>query len=294
MAYNSATSLRRCVEPLASNQTLNVIVVDNASTDGGADTLAGLGVSVVRSSRNLGFAAGCNLGWRRGEAPFVAFVNPDAAIAPDDLLRMTAALADPDVGVVAPKILNDDGSIQHSQHRFPTLRSSWLHACFLHRVVGRSSWAHEDIVAPEAYAQDGSPDWVGGACIALRRETLEALGGFDELFFLYCEDLDLCRRVRELGLRVDYLSAVHASHTGGVSAPKSRRMEMLVRSRILYAAKYRSGRGYGSFVAAVTIGLLMRAVVDGRHRAAHLGGLRGVARGVSDARVALKGRSSDR
>lgn len=284
VAYNSADTLRACVEPLARHPSLSLVVVDNASSDDGARTIADLDVTIIESSRNLGFAGGCNLGWRRGTSPFVVFVNPDVRTDPEDLLRLTDALGSPDVGLVAPRILNDDGSIQHSQHRFPTLISSWLQAAFLHRALGGRPWAHEDVVAAAAYARPGEPDWVGGACIALRRDTLEALDGFDELFFMYCEDMDLCRRVRDRGLRVEYTPSATVSHTGGVSAPRPQRVEMLTRSRVLYAAKFGSSLEYWLFVAALALGLVVRVILDSGHRAAHVGGLRGLTSGIAQVR----------
>ena len=286
VAYNSADTLRACVEPLARDPSLSLVVVDNASSDDGARTVADLDVNLLGSTRNLGFAGGCNLGWRSGTSPFVVFVNPDVRAVPDDLLRLADALHDPEVGVAAPRILNDDGSVQHSQHRFPSLRSSWLQAVFLHRALGGSSWANEDVVEPGAYERAGSPDWVGGACIALRRDTLELLDGFDERFFMYCEDMDLCRRTRDLGLRVEYRPTATIFHTGGVSAPRPQRMEMLTRSRVLYAARFDPGLRYGLFVAALALGLALRAALDRRHRGVHLGGLRGLARGVAEVRRA--------
>ena len=255
VAYNSAETVRACVEPLVADPGLNVVIVDNASEDYLAEAVADLPVEVVRSPQNLGFGAGCNVGWRIGAAPHVVFINPDARIDADGVRRLVAALEADDVGLTAPRILNEDGTVQQSQHRFPTHAATWTQALLLHRLFPGAAWAHEDIVEPEAYARSSEPDWVGGACIALRRETLERLAGFDERFFMYCEDTDLCRRLRDLGLRVRFLSEVTASHDGGGSAPAPRRSQMKLTSRIIYARKYSTTFGYLDYALALTLGL---------------------------------------
>lgn len=277
VAYNSSEALRECVEPLVADPELQVVIVDNASTDEGAAAVADLPVTVIALERNLGFGGGCNVGWRSGEAPFVLFLNPDARIDPQDVRRLVDVLAASTAGIAAPRILNEDGSVQHSQHRFPTLLSSWLQAVFLHRLFNQSAWAHEDVVAPESYERPGSPDWVGGACIALQRETLMRLDGFDDLFFMYCEDMDLCRRVRDFGLDVLFVPEATAWHAGGGSAPAPRRSEMKMRSRVLYARKHRARLIYVFFAAAFALGLVLRLALDPAHRAVHAHGLRGVA-----------------
>ena len=280
VAYNSADTIRACVEPLAADPRLRVTIVDNASRDDPADALAGLDVTLVTSSENRGFGAGCNLGWRAGRAPNVVFLNPDARIDAEGVRRLVTALGDDEVGLAAPKILNDDGTIQNSQHRFPKHGTTWMQALLVNRLAPNAIWAHEDVVAPDAYEHVARPDWVGGACIAVRRELLERLDGFDERFFMYCEDMDLCRRLHDLGHTVLFLPDVVASHEGGRSAPAPRRSELKYKSRIIYARIHSTWVGYADYVVALTFGLLGRVVVDFRNRTVHAHGLMGVARGV--------------
>ena len=280
VAYNSADTIRSCVEPLLADPGLNIVIVDNASEDDPAEVVADLDVTVVQSTENLGFGAGCNLGWRHGTSPHVVFLNPDARIEASAVRQLVAALDAPDVGLAAPKILNEDSTVQQSQHRFPTHATTWTQALLLHRLVPRADWAQEDVVEPGAYERASEPDWVGGACIALRRETLERLEGFDERFFMYCEDMDLCRRLRDLALRVRFVPAATASHEGGRSAPAPRRNELKQKSRIVYARKHSNRAGYADFVASLTCGLCVRVLLDFRQRSVHAYGLMGVARGV--------------
>lgn len=240
VSYNSSAHLRRCVEQLAVEEDLHVVTVDNASSDGSPDTLAGLPVEILRLPRNGGFAYGCNAGWRAGRAPFVLFLNPDASIDPDAVRRLARVLEeDASAGAAGPRILEGEGSLAFSQRRFPRLSSTFAHALFLHRAFSRAAWASELVRDEAVYEQPGSPDWISGACMLVRRELLERLGGFDEGFFMYCEDKDLCRRIRDAGFEVLYEPDAVVRHEGGASAPRASLLPVLAESRVRYARKHR-------------------------------------------------------
>jgi GT2 family glycosyltransferase len=241
VSYNSRDTLRACVEPLVGVPGVSVIVVDNASPDGSLEVISDLELTAVQSGRNGGFGFGCNLGVAQGDAPFVLFLNPDARIGVGDLEQLVAVLdAEPDVTLVGPRLVEDDGSLFPSQRRFQTAGSTWAQALFLHRLIRRAKWANEIIVEPEAYTQPAYPEWVSGACMLVRREALEAIGGFDEGFFLYGEDMDLGARLWEAGGRVRYEPEATAHHEGGHSAPHTSLFAVLARSRMRFASKHYS------------------------------------------------------
>ena len=218
VSYRSAGTLRGCVAPLAAQPDVRVTVVDNASPDRSLDTLAGLDVGVIRSPHNGGFSYGCNLGAARGEAPYLLFLNPDARIDAEGLAALRAALeSDPSAGLVAPRILDEDGTLAWSIRRFPRQRSTFAQALFLHRLWPRAAWTDELVREPAAYERAGTPDWVSGACMLIRRDAFEAVGGFDEDFFLYCEDTDICRRLWDAG-------QAGALRAGGGGTPRGRRV----------------------------------------------------------------------
>jgi GT2 family glycosyltransferase len=269
VSYNSRGELRACVAPLCRVDRIDLVVVDNASSDGSLEALAGLPVTSVQLRRNGGFAHGCNAGWRLGDAPFVLFLNPDAVIRPEDLDRLVQVLErEPEVGLVAPRIVDAGGALQWSQRRFPRLRSVYAQALFLHRLLPA---ADELVRDEEAYARPGSPDWVSGACMLVRRDLLERLDGFDEGFFMYCEDTDLCRRVRDAGYDVRFEPAAVAVHEGGASTPSGSMLPALAASRLRYARKHR-----GAAAAALErLGIGLSALT---HAAAGRGG-RSVRRG---------------
>jgi len=238
VSYNSRDTLRACVEPLLDKPGVTVTVVDNASTDDSLAVVADLPVRAVDSGRNAGFGFGCNLGMASGTAPLVLFLNPDARIDADDLERLSRTLkANPSVAIAAPQIRDDTGRLIPTQRRSQRAGSTWAQALFLHRLVPRATWANEIIRQESAYTHVAYPEWVSGACMLARRDVLEALDGFDEGFFLYCEDMDLCARVRAAGHRVCYEPGAIAYHEGGHSAARTSLYAVLARSRLRYARK---------------------------------------------------------
>lgn len=257
-----------------------MFVIDNASTDDSVTAVADLPLELIALSENRGFGAGCNAGWPSGEAPYVLFLNPDARIDAASLRRLVDVLeSEPQTGVVGPRILEPDGSLAHSQRRFPRLRSTYARALFLHRILPRAAWTDELVRDPAAYERRGSPEWISGACMLVRRSVLEEIGGFDERFFLYCEDKDLCRRIRAAGFDVRYEPGSVVRHEGGASAPRPSLLPVLAESRVAYAAKHLRGPAVPLERAGVALNALTHALVGrgGRaQRAGHLGALRTV------------------
>jgi N-acetylglucosaminyl-diphospho-decaprenol L-rhamnosyltransferase len=283
VAYQSAATLRGCVEPLAGLPGVSVAVVDNASPDDSVATISDLaGVDIVRAPRNGGFGYGCNLGAARGTAPLVLFLNPDARIGRESLETLARTLReDPRTGVVGPRILDDDGSLAFSVRRFPRLRSTFAKALFLHRLWPLASWTDELVRNPEVYERPGTPDWVSGACMLVRRDAYAKVGGFDERLFLYCEDTDLCRSLWQAGYTVRYEPAAVVRHVGGASSGVGETQAIAARSRVLYARKHR-GRP-AAFLEAVGVALdeathALANLGRGSSRRGHLKALRSVLR----------------
>lgn len=244
VSYNSRDRLRACVEPLLAAPSTNVIVVDNASPDASLEAVRDLPLTAIQLPHNGGFAHGVNAGWRAGSSPYVLLLNPDARIDGSSIEALVLALEqDPGLGAAAPRIVDEDGSLDYSQRRFPRLRSTYARAFFLHRLFPSAPWTDELVRDEEAYARRGSPDWVSGACVLLRRKALEELDGLDEGFFMYGEDIDLCRRLRAAGYELLYEPAALVHHEGGASAPRAHLLPVLAASRIRYAAKHRSRAG---------------------------------------------------
>jgi GT2 family glycosyltransferase len=243
VSFNSREALPACLDSLArsSGPVSEVVVVDNASADGSAD-LARRHPLITRTLANpvnLGFAHACNQGLRETTAPLVLLLNPDATVDPGAVQAMVAILdARRDVGIVGPLTRHADGTLQVSTGPDLDLRSEWrqrrlvrglrrLDPRILAEVEARHSHEHE-------------PDWVSGSCLMTRREAILAVGGFDEGFFLYEEDADLCLRVRRAGWRVVFTPAAQVCHTLGHSmayTPQRARLEYH-RSHLRYYGKH--------------------------------------------------------
>jgi GT2 family glycosyltransferase len=282
VSYNSEDELRACVAPLAEMPGVSVLVVDSASSDGTLASIADLDVTAVPLAENRGFAHACNVGWRRGTAPYVLFLNPDATIDRESLDRLVAvAEADPGIGAMAPKIVEPDGGLDYSLRRFPRLRSTYAQALFLHRVFPRAEWVDELERDLGAYERPGSPQWASGACLLVRRTALERLDGLDEGFFLYCEDLDLCRRLRDAGYDIRYDPAARVVHEGGASAPRSALLPVLAASRVRYARLHQPPHVALAERLGIALGALTHAVVSRGGLAARRGWLRSFVRALS-------------
>jgi GT2 family glycosyltransferase len=275
VSYNSRDELRGCVEELSALDRANVIVVDNESSDGSLEAVAGLRVDAVASGWNGGFSFGVNTGWRRGSAPYVLLVNPDARIAPDALALLEEVLdRESTVAIAAPRIVSPEGELDFSQRRFPRLRSVYAQAFFLHRLFPRAAWSDDVVRDLSSYSVDGEPDWVSGACLLIRRSVLEELNGLDESFFMYGEDKDLCKRARSAGYCVRFVSGSECVHEGGASTMTAASFAMLAESRRRYAVKHGSGR---AFVARLGIALSHAThIMSARGTAIRLGHLRAI------------------
>lgn len=302
VAYNSRDMLRACVEPLLHAPWVDVTVVDNASPDDSAAVVADLPLRLIKSPTNGGFAYGCNLGIAAGTAEFVLLLNPDARIEPPDLQALVNALReDPALASVGPRTLSDGGRLIPSQRRFPRLRSTYAQSLGLHRLAPHASWAADMITEPGAYERPATPEWLSGGCVLLRRDALDEVDGLDEGFFLFSEETDLFRRLRDRGWSVRYEPTATAYHKGEASAPRDVTAPILARSRVRYARKH-----HGAVVAILeAVGVALDAAVRAvarMHRparrrthlaaaAAALGALRSLRTAPRDARTTAAERS---
>ena len=222
--YRSYEELTRCLSSLEPFRSAfaTATVVDQESDTASAAVVARTfpWVVIVERRLNEGFAKGINTGAAAGRAPFLLLLNPDCVGGADFVARLVDfAVAHPDTGIVGPRILNADGTIQGSARRFPDWstfiagRSSWLTRKFPKNPLSR--WNLPAIVE----GSGTSPvDWVSGACMLVRRTAFDQAGGMDERFFLYWEDADFCKRLNDLGWRTIYLPEAEVVHAGGRSS----------------------------------------------------------------------------
>jgi GT2 family glycosyltransferase len=207
-----------------------VVVVDNASTDGSADGLAlpEAALAVVRNPANHGFARACNQGAAAAAGAYLLFLNPDARVEIGSVETLARALdEEAAVGIVGPRTLNEDGTPQVSFGPALGLVAEWRQRRLVRGVRRRDPAVLRRVEGMSATPSD--PDWVSGSCLMMRRRAFEQVGGFDEAFFLYEEDVDLCVRARAAGWRVRYEPRAVVRHDLGRSMAR-----LAARARLEY------------------------------------------------------------
>jgi N-acetylglucosaminyl-diphospho-decaprenol L-rhamnosyltransferase len=244
VSFNTREDLLRCVASLEAHVTLplQVVVVDNGSSDGSVEALRAAHpvVQVVENRANLGFAAACNRGLREARAAYVLLLNSDAEVCAGAVEALAAILdARADVGIVGPRTVGHDGGPQVSFGPDLTPLSEWRQRRLVRAVRERRPEVVREVEALGAREQE--PAWVSGACLLARKPVLEAVGGLDERFFLYEEDVDLCLRVRKAGWRILYTPAAVVMHHLGRSMEKIPALSRLEydRSHLRFYAKHR-------------------------------------------------------
>jgi N-acetylglucosaminyl-diphospho-decaprenol L-rhamnosyltransferase len=269
-AYNSGSYLVRCLESLATSSKglgdVRVVVVDNGSTDGSVDALGTptSRLQVVRNLSNRGFAVACNQGAALGDSPFILFLNSDTVVNEDALrasLEFMESPAHAHIGICGVQIRDEHGTVTASCSRFPTPMVMWGRITGLNRPL------------PHVFPPQLMVDWdhrssrvvdqLIGAFYFVRRDLFHSLGGFDERFFLYFEEVDFALRAARAGAKSYYLAAAGVSHVGGGSSRKlgAARHFYLARSRTLYAFKhFRRSHALALAIGALAIEPISRSL----------------------------------
>lgn len=233
VSHQSSRFLPRCLESVAhraSGLSVETVVIDNASTDGSAAIAGGRpGVAVIANPVNRGFAAAVNQGLAVTTGRYVLWLNPDAALVGDGLRALVAHLdAQPSVGIVGPRILDPDGGLQRSARAFPSYDWAVGHRhSLLTRLVPNNPYSRRYLLGDLDPSAPRAVDWVSGAALLHRRALVERIGGLDEAFFMYCEDVDFCLRARRAGWTTVYHPALVVEHEVAGST-RARSTAMLV------------------------------------------------------------------
>lgn len=214
VSFNSAADLAESL-PLLGDDRVEVIVVDNASSDCSAD-VAARHATLVQLPVNVGWARGCNIGAATANADVIAFVNPDARPTAQQLVDLAGDVSAQTAAVVSPRFVDPDGSTQSFYFRFPTLLSGMF--CFLTAGQRLDALFGHPFLRRRTYDDGrelpGPVDQPGAACLVLRKDEFVAMDGFDDDFFLFFADTDLCRRVRQRGGSVNVRWDVAVPHKG--------------------------------------------------------------------------------
>ncbi len=256
--WNTRDLLAACLESLrvvARAIPLEVIVVDNASTDSSADMVSSdfLEFTIIRNKENLGFAAANNIGLRAAKGQFLMVLNSDTELSADAASRMLEFIKmHSDVGMVGPKLVCPDGRLQINGQRFPTFLREVMGLTRLFRVFRRYhdknlAWGREDFDA------NTEIDALAGACMLIRREVLDTAGYLDERFFMYYEDADWCLRIKQAGWKIWYLGEAEVVHVWAQSANK---LGIPKANSEMYKAQYQYWRKHGTPFQATVLRLL--------------------------------------
>ena len=220
--WNTRDLLIKCINSILQNEPgfdYEVIVADNNSRDGSVEALTNLfghnkKIHILQSLRNLGFARANNYAFRSSAGEYIFALNPDTEVYPHSLELLVSYMdTHPAVGVAGPKLLNPDGTVQQSVRRFPTIWSSVLVFSGLHRIFRPRRYLMDDF----DYNHEADVDQVMGAALLTRRSIIEKLGLFDENFWLWYEEVDFCKRVRDAGYQIKFYRGAQIMHHGAES-----------------------------------------------------------------------------
>ncbi len=267
VSWNVADLLAACLESIVAGPValqdsardglgIEIIVVDSASSDHTVELLRERypQVRLLQQAENLGFSRCNNIGLKAASGRYVMLLNPDTQVIGDALPQMAAYLdANPGVGIVGPHTLNSDGTTQSTRRRFPSLLIALCESTWLQPYAPKS-------LLNFYYVADGSPDsavldvdWVQGSALMARREVYEQIGGLDEGYIMYSEEMDWCRRAKDAGWRVVYLGTAQTVHHGGKSTE-----QVVARSHIYFQrSKLRYFRKYHGWLSAQVLRLFL-------------------------------------
>jgi len=273
VTYNNRDSIGALLADLereSADLKIRIVVVDNDSRDGTFEVVAGYpNVVAVRGGGNLGYAGGINAARPHlGDTSAILVLNPDLRLDPGAVKALWRRLALPGVGISVPKILDEDGKTYLSLRFEPAVLRGLGEAVVGGRLAGRPDWLSEIDRSSESYRFPHAVDWATGACLMVRRDVAETVGDWDERFFLYSEETDYMRRVREAGWNVWFEPSAVVRHEGGGSGQSPQLVALLAVNRVRYAEVYH-GRWYAAATRAVTLlGEVARAGLSEGHRTA--------------------------
>jgi N-acetylglucosaminyl-diphospho-decaprenol L-rhamnosyltransferase len=269
VTYDPGPALAHFLRTLqtATSGPVEVVLADNGSTDG-TPQAAAPSVTVLPTGGNLGYGRAANLGAAGARSEWLVVANPDVAWQAGSLDTLLAATARwPQAGCLGPAILTPDGRLYPSARSLPSLGRGIGHA-LLGWLWPANPWTRA-YRAERGAPAEGVTGWLSGSCMLLRREAFEAVKGFDPSYFMYCEDMDLCRRLAESGWSNVYVPSAVVVHTGGHATSREPRRMLAEHHRSLYRylSRQYAGPAWAPLRAVLALGLLVRFLVAVRVRA---------------------------
>jgi N-acetylglucosaminyl-diphospho-decaprenol L-rhamnosyltransferase len=269
VSTNEANWLEPCLSTVlasAGDASIDVVVVDNESTDGTRDLVASKFPSVrVVSSRNHGFSHANNRGAATCEARYVLFLNPDTEIVSGAFGDLVEAMDErPEVGLVGVRQLTGDGTLWPTIRYFPSFSRAAGEALASERWPLRARWTGERELDLDLYDREHPCDWTSGSFMLARREALLSAGLLDERFFIYSEETDLCLRVKQTGWEIRHLPTMTIVHHAGKGGVRPKMIAQDAFARRQYARKHFAQPGRAAYLGAVLARHAVRALAPGR------------------------------
>lgn len=266
VSHNHAGWLRPCltsVRAMSGDLAVEIIVVDSGSSDDTGALVRGEFPEVrLLTTENRGFAAANNRALEAVDADWVLFLNPDTEILTGTLADLVSLLrARPNVGLASVRQVDADGVLHPTMRRFPNALRSLFEALGSERLPFHSSWSGERILDLASYEHETSCDWTTGAFMLVRKAAIENAGYMDDRFFLYCEEVDFCLRIRQAGWQVWHfpqLTILHHVNKAGSNATLSAQMAF---ARRQYMAKHYSPVHRAAGIFSIGLGYALRSVV---------------------------------
>jgi len=258
VSYHSGDYLPSLFASISTSTDVPVksVVVNNAPDDSGVGAVVAElpGVELVNAGANLGYGKGMNLGVQHsGNADWLLLINPDLTLAPGALdTLLTVGQSDPSIGIVGPLIYTPSREVYPSARRLPSLRHGIGHAIF-GQVWKTNPWTKGYLADRENPPRQRDAGWLSGSCLLVRRAAFDMVGGFDDKFFMYFEDVDLCARLARADWRVIYAPSAEITHVGGHSTQAINRRMIRVHHESAY--KYLAARYKAWYLAPVRLAL---------------------------------------
>lgn len=240
ISYNSLNFLKECLDSLLSyppDKGYKIVVVDNASSDGSPEFIKNSypQIKLIINNTNIGFAAANNQAIKSSKSEYVLLINSDCQVYKDSLNKLIEFMdSTPNVGVIGPKIINSDGSIQFSCRKFPSILNAGLHS-ILTNIVPNNPFSRKYKLVDINRDNPFEVDWVSGSCMLIRRDALDNAGLMDEHYFMYVEDVDLCYQMWKKNWKVFYFpysEILH--HIGGSTTDKKIKASIMMQKSIFY------------------------------------------------------------
>lgn len=215
--YKSANLIKYQLKKLV-NYTFNfeteIIVADNNSRDNIEIILKEFpGVKFVDNKKNIGFCAGNNMAISQSRGDYILILNPDIRIEQSVIEKLYSTLtSNEDIGIVGPRLINADGSTQETSFKFPDIYYPLFRRTFLEKTKIGQKWLYNFLLKNKDRTKNFEVDWLQGACFMIKKHVFDQINGYDEKIFMYLDDMDICRRVWEIGYLVYYMGEVTAIH----------------------------------------------------------------------------------